>query len=52
MPAASCGRPTPRDMPTTLVLGYDGSDTGKKALAKAIQKLPIKARIITREETY
>ncbi len=33
-------------------LSYPNEETAKAALAKAIQKLPIKARIITREETF
>ena len=33
-------------------LSYPNEETAKAALAKAIQKLPIKARIITREEVY
>ena len=33
-------------------LSYPDAEIAKGALEKAIQKLPIKARIITREETY
>jgi large subunit ribosomal protein L16 len=33
-------------------LSYPDQTIAKEALAKAIQKLPIKARIITREEVY
>ena len=33
-------------------LSFPNEETAKAALAKAIQKLPIKARIITREEVY
>ena len=33
-------------------LSYPNEEIARAALAKAIQKLPIKARIITREETY
>ena len=33
-------------------LGSPNEETAKAALNKAIQKLPIKARIITREETF
>jgi large subunit ribosomal protein L16 len=33
-------------------LSYPHEETARAALAKAIQKLPIKARIITREEVY
>ena len=33
-------------------LSYPSEETARAALAKAIQKLPIKARIITREEAY
>jgi large subunit ribosomal protein L16 len=33
-------------------LSYPDQTVAKEALAKAIQKLPIKARIITREEVY
>ncbi len=33
-------------------LSYPNEELAKAALAKAIQKLPIKARIITREETF
>jgi large subunit ribosomal protein L16 len=33
-------------------LSYPNEEIAKAALAKAIQKLPIKARIITREETF
>jgi len=33
-------------------LSYPDPATAKAALEKAIQKLPIKARIVTREETY
>jgi len=33
-------------------LSFPDETTAKAAMAKAIQKLPIKARIITREETF
>jgi large subunit ribosomal protein L16 len=33
-------------------LSYPNEEIARSALAKAIQKLPIKARIITREEVY
>jgi large subunit ribosomal protein L16 len=33
-------------------LSFPSEETAREALAKAIQKLPIKARIITREEVY
>jgi large subunit ribosomal protein L16 len=33
-------------------LSYPNEDVARSALAKAIQKLPIKARIISREEVY
>jgi len=33
-------------------LSFPNEETAREALAKAIQKLPIKARIITREEVY
>ena len=33
-------------------LSFPNEETAKAALAKAIQKLPVKARIITREETF
>jgi large subunit ribosomal protein L16 len=33
-------------------LSYPSEEIARQALAKAIQKLPIKARIITREEVY
>ncbi|MEO6156951.1 MAG: 50S ribosomal protein L16, partial [Ilumatobacteraceae bacterium] len=33
-------------------LSYPDEETAKAALAKAVQKLPIKARIITRDEVY
>ena len=33
-------------------LSYPNEEIARSALAKAIQKLPIKARIITREEAY
>ena len=33
-------------------LSFPNEETAKAAMAKAIQKLPIKARIITREEVY
>lgn len=33
-------------------LSFPSQETAREALAKAIQKLPIKARIITREEAY
>jgi len=33
-------------------LSYPNEETARSAMAKAIQKLPIKARIITREEVY
>ena len=33
-------------------LSFPNEETAKAALEKAIQKLPIKARIITREEVY
>ena len=35
---------------TLFELSYPNEDLAREALAKAIQKLPIKARIITREE--
>ena len=31
-------------------LSYPASDVAKQALERAIQKLPIKARVVTREE--
>jgi large subunit ribosomal protein L16 len=33
-------------------LSYPNEETARAAMSKAIQKLPIKARIITREEVY
>ena len=33
-------------------LSFPNEETARAALSKAIQKLPIKARIITREETF
>ena len=33
-------------------LSFPSEETAKAAMAKAIQKLPIKARIITREDVY
>ncbi|MCO5331962.1 MAG: ribosomal protein L16, partial [Ilumatobacteraceae bacterium] len=33
-------------------LSFPNEETAKAALNKAIQKLPIKARIITREEAF
>ena len=33
-------------------LSFPNEETAKAAMAKAIQKLPIKARVITREEVY
>ena len=33
-------------------LSFPNEETARAAMAKAIQKLPIKARIITREEVY
>jgi large subunit ribosomal protein L16 len=33
-------------------LSFPNEETAKAAMNKAIQKLPIKARIITREEIY
>ena len=33
-------------------LSFPSEETAKAAMAKAIQKLPIKARIITREESF
>jgi large subunit ribosomal protein L16 len=33
-------------------LSYPNEEIARSAMAKAIQKLPIKARIITREEVY
>ncbi|MBI5089371.1 MAG: ribosomal protein L16, partial [Actinobacteria bacterium] len=33
-------------------LSFPNEETARAALNKAIQKLPIKARIITREEVY
>jgi len=33
-------------------LSFPNEEIAKAAMAKAIQKLPIKARIITREEVY
>ena len=35
-----------------FVLSFPNEEIAKAAMAKAIQKLPIKARIITREEVY
>jgi len=33
-------------------LSYPNEEIARSALSKAIQKLPIKARIISREEVY
>jgi large subunit ribosomal protein L16 len=33
-------------------LSYPNEEVARAAMSKAIQKLPIKARIITREEPY
>ena len=33
-------------------LSYPSEQTAREALSRAVQKLPIKARIITREETF
>jgi len=33
-------------------LSYPNEEIARAAMSKAIQKLPIKARIITREEVY
>ena len=33
-------------------LSFPNEETAKAAMAKAVQKLPIKARVITREEVY